>query len=45
MKKNQNINYNPNQDQEASNMEAAIICTIVILICLFGDQLLDKLFF
>ena len=39
------VNYNPNQDQEASNMESAIICTIVILICLFGDQLLDKLFF
>jgi hypothetical protein len=39
------VNYNQQQDQEASNMEAAIICTIVILICLFGDQLLDKLFF
>ena len=39
------VNYNQQQDQEASNMEAAIICTIVILICLFGNQLLDKLFF
>ena len=34
-----------NNNQEASNLENAIICTIVILICLFGDQLLDKLFF
>mgnify|MGYP003334634129 CR=1 FL=1 len=39
------VNYNQQQDQEASNIEAAIICTIVILICLFGNQLLDKLFF
>ena len=34
-----------NNEPQASNLENAIICTIVILICLFGDQLLDKLFF
>jgi len=39
------IQNNQQNHQEASNLENAIICTIVILICLFGDQLLDKLFF
>lgn len=34
-----------NNHEDASNLESAIICTIVILICLFGDKLLDKLFF
>jgi hypothetical protein len=34
-----------NNHTEASNIEAAITCTIIILICLFGNQILDKLFF
>lgn len=34
-----------NNNTEASNLEAAITCTIIILICLFGDKILDKLFF
>jgi hypothetical protein len=36
---------NPQQEQQASNLEAAITCTIIILICIFGNQILDKLFF
>lgn len=39
------VNYNPQQDKEASNLEAAITFTIIILICLFGNQILDKLIF
>jgi hypothetical protein len=34
-----------NNNTEASNLEASITCTIIILICLFGNQILDKLFF
>lgn len=33
------------QEQQASNLEAAVTCTIIILICIFGNQILDKLFF
>jgi hypothetical protein len=36
---------NPQHEQQASNLEASITCTIIILICLFGNQILDKLFF
>jgi len=36
---------NPQHEQQASNLEASITCTIIILICIFGNQILDKLFF
>jgi len=36
---------NPQHEQQASNLEAAVTCTIIILICIFGNQILDKLFF
>lgn len=39
------IKQTQNNHEEASNIENAIICTIVILICLFGDKILDKIFF
>jgi len=36
---------NPQHEQQASNLEAAVTCTIIILICIFGNDILNKLFF